>query len=196
MAPSTVVRADRADLAHLTTTLARAFADDPVFHYLAPGGFDHRRATLAFRMLGINMIEHGEVWRTVGHEAAAYWAPPGKWSVPWTSVAKTVPLSVRAYRWKIPRALAFLSRIEKVHPRDPHYYLEILGTDPSEQGRGLGASLVAPILDRADDEGVGAFLESSKDTNVPYYRRFGFEVVSEIKVPNGPTIWPMWREPR
>ena len=196
MSRSDVVRAERTDLPALTASLARAFVDDPVFNYLAPGGFDHGRAALAFRMLGLNMLEHGEVWRTAGAEAAAYWAPPGKWRVPWTSIARTLPITVRAYRWKIPRALLFLSRIEKIHPSQPHYYLEVLGTDPVAQGRGLGASLLEPILARADAEGVGAYLESSKDVNVPYYRRFGFEVVTEVRIPNGPTVWPMWRDPR
>ena len=52
------------------------------------------------------------------------------------------------------------------------------------------------VLETADAEGVGAYLESSKDPNVPYSRKVGFEVVGEIHHPNGPTMWRMWRDPR
>ena len=52
-------------------------------------------------------------------------------------------------------------------------------------------------LDRVDAEHAPAYLESSKPENVPYYQRFGFEVTGEIVLPNGgPTLWPMWRQPR
>ena len=53
------------------------------------------------------------------------------------------------------------------------------------------------MLAKCDAEGVGAYLESSKDVNVPYYRRFGFEVRQEITHGNdGPKQWLMWRDPK
>jgi predicted N-acetyltransferase YhbS len=30
----------------------------------------------------------------------------------------------------------------------------------------------------------------------PYYERFGFEVTGELVIAGGPTLWPMWRQPR
>lgn len=191
-----VRRATRDDLPDVTATLARAFVDDPVFRFLIPLDDDRHRSELAFRMLGINALDRGMVLRTSDTSAAAFWALPGQWTVPWRNVLRTLPLSLRAYRTGVFRALSLLGRIEGVHPREPHYYLEVLGTDPVQQGRGHGAAIMEYVLTRADAESVGAYLESSKDSNVPYYRRFGFEVVNEIRIPNGPTIWPMWRAPR
>jgi hypothetical protein len=32
--------------------------------------------------------------------------------------------------------------------------------------------------------------------NIPIYQSFGFEVTGEIRLPDGPTLWPMWRKAR
>ncbi len=53
-----------------------------------------------------------------------------------------------------------------------------------------------PMLQRCDDEGVGAYLESSKERNVAFYGRHGFRVTRELRFPRGPRLWLMWRDPR
>ncbi len=93
---SEVAKANVADLPAITASLARAFADDPVFIYLMGGTFDERRATLAFEMLGRNMLDHGLVLMTPDRKAAAYWSPPGKWKVPPWTIIRTLPLTLRA----------------------------------------------------------------------------------------------------
>jgi ribosomal protein S18 acetylase RimI-like enzyme len=86
---------------------------------------------------------------------------------------------------------------QRLHPEDPpHWYLAILGTDPSAQGRGLGSAMMGPILEGCDREGLGAYLESSKERNVDFYARHGFRVTGERRLPRGPRLWPMWRDPR
>ena len=56
---------------------------------------------------------------------------------------------------------------------------------------------MAPVLERCDDEGVPAYLESSKEKNVPYYERHGFRVTGELRLPkDGPPLWAMWRDPK
>jgi ribosomal protein S18 acetylase RimI-like enzyme len=52
----------------------------------------------------------------------------------------------------------------KVHPREPHRYLCLLGTDPDKQGRGHGSAVLQPVLDRCEDDGLPANLESSKES--------------------------------
>ncbi|MFD0534677.1 GNAT family N-acetyltransferase [Actinomadura luteofluorescens] len=65
------------------------------------------------------------------------------------------------------------------------------------QGNGLGAALLRSRLDRCDTEGLPAYLESSKERNVPYYERFGFRVTRELPLPGKgcPPVWLMWRDP-
>lgn len=40
-----------------------------------------------------------------------------------------------------------------------------------------------------------AYLEATSPLNRRLYERHGFEVTGEIQLPNGPAMWPMWREP-
>jgi len=77
--------------------------------------------------------------------------------------------------------------------REPHYYLAALGTDPVHQGKGIGSALIEPVLARCERERLPAYLESSKEANVPFYRKHGFEVAEALEVPGGPTVWSMIR---
>jgi GNAT superfamily N-acetyltransferase len=82
------------------------------------------------------------------------------------------------------------------HPHDRHWYLNVLGTLPARQGQGLGGATMAPVLATCDTGGIPAYLESSNPRNMSLYRRHGFEQTGEIPLPDGPSMYPMWREPR
>jgi ribosomal protein S18 acetylase RimI-like enzyme len=72
----------------------------------------------------------------------------------------------------------------------------VLGTDPEAQGRGIGSAVLRGVLDQCDRDGVAAFLESSKESNIAYYARHGFRVTEEVQLLRGPSMWRMWRDPR
>ncbi len=69
---------------------------------------------------------------------------------------------------------------------------------PDHQRRGLGSLLVAPAIERADEDGLACYLETSDPRNVAFYQRFGFEVVDDALalVPGGSTHVPMRRPVR
>ncbi len=83
--------------------------------------------------------------------------------------------------------------LERQHPTEPHYYLAMLGTDPAHQGRGIGSALLAPVLERCDEEGLPAYLESSKESNIAFYARHRFDLTKPFQLKGGPTMYFMWR---
>ncbi|HLM64690.1 MAG TPA: GNAT family N-acetyltransferase [Acidimicrobiales bacterium] len=190
--------ANGTDLAPLSEALARAFHDDPVMTWMFGDGeaARSRRLRRFFRSQAERHRKHGEVLTGAGNEGGAFWDPPEGWKTSWIDLLRAAPVLVPALGPRLRRCLAGLELIERAHPRGPHWYLAMLGTDPVHQGKGVGRALLEPILDRCDAEGLGAYLESSKERNVPYYQRFGFTVTGQLDLPHGPPLWPMWREPR
>ena len=199
MRSPSVRQATTADLDQMADVLAEAFHDDPVMAWLF--GDDEpvtvRRLRRFFRLEGRRHLQHPFVHTTDDHAGAAYWDPPGRWKTPFRHMVRLAPTLTVAIRHRIPRALRGVGIIERAHARHPdHYYLAVLGTRPERQGTGVGSDLIRPVLDHCDEHGVGAYLESSKEQNIPFYRRHGIEVVEELRLPKGPSIWPMWRDPQ
>jgi len=140
--------------------------------------------------------KHSSFFTTSTIAGVAVWDPPGRWKVGIGQMIRFGPAFIRVFRSRCLRGLALLNAVEHYHPREPHYYLFALGTDPLHQGRGIGTSLLAPVLATCDRERLPAYLESSNQRNVPFYQRSGFQVTREIFVPDGPKITLMRRPAR
>jgi len=196
--PGPVVVAGPADVVPLAASLARAFFDDPVMSFLIPHEpTRQRRVTRYFEVaLTIQHMPHGASYTDADRAGGALWDPPDHWKLGLAQILRASPKMVAAFGLHVPRALRVLSTVESRHPATPHWYLAVLGTDPVHQGKGIASALLAPVLDRCDRDGIGAYLESSKHSNIAFYRRHGFEVTGEIALPGGPKIWPMWRDPQ
>lgn len=129
--------------------------------------------------------------------SAALWLPPQRWKLTPAEVVRATPATVLAFGPRgVSRALGVLEAVEAVHPAEPHWYLSVIGCEPEHRGKGVGGALIRAVTDRCDAEGLPAYLESSEESNLGFYRRFGFEVSNEIPTPGGgPMQWAMWREP-
>ncbi len=190
------VTADDVPLAALT--LAEAFYDDPLKLHLTGGRtLPIPKAVPFFTAFMRIQLAHDLVFATPGFEGVAIWAPPDQWKVPFSAIVRNSPTFLKLYRWRLLPNLQVLGDLESRHPHEPHYYLEFIGTSPVHQGKGMGTRLIEPMVARADEEGVGMYLESSKESNLPFYGRFGFktrEVLHHRR--HGPPQWLMWRDPR
>jgi ribosomal protein S18 acetylase RimI-like enzyme len=194
-----VRKAQLSDARPLAVALARAFEDDPVITWLLPGHrARHRRLAGLFELeLRLLHLPLQEAYTTADMSGAALWAPPGRWPTPPIRLVRAAPRLAWTLRSRLRRAVLSVAALERIHPPESHWYLTIVGTDPDRQGRGIGSALLAPVLQRCDGDGTPAYLESSKESNVGFYRRLGFEVLDTVELPGGgPPVWPMWREPQ
>ena len=185
-------------IAPVAAAVARGFQDNEIWAWVIPD--DRRRARLMPRLYRARLrhvyLRRGEAWTTPDAVGGAFWIPPGE--------------PKRTLRDEIAEAIALFPgigvagarrgmRIEELmaehHPAEPHWYLEVLSIDPEHQRRGHGTTLLDPVLRRCDAEGDPVYLETNRESSVPYYPRFGFELTDKVALPDSPPLWLMWRPP-
>lgn len=195
---------DRHGINDVAVVASRAFFTDPFFIFLSNKALLRQRGLTLFFRANLRHWRGGTI-TTVRDEhdtvlGAAAWFPTYRYPQPVVTQLAQLPGVVRAL-YRRPRALlrgtAFLNAIAKVHPKEPHWYLFLLVADPEAQRRGVGTMLLRDALEAIDAEGVAAYLETQKEDNLAYYRRFGFDVVATIRpVAGGPPLYAMRRPPR
>src|SRR5439155_1445122 len=120
-----------------------------------------------------------------GVHGVAAWLPPGAYPPSVARQLRQLPGLVRIASLA-PRRLRFLfaslGELVRVHPKEEHWYLALLAVDPFRQGQGVGRKLIAPALAQADADGLSCYLETTKVSNVAWYRGAGFDVVDELHI--------------
>jgi GNAT superfamily N-acetyltransferase len=192
----TVRRATADDVPVMATAQMRAFAEDPLITWMLPPDDFERRATLLFDCTLRAGLLNESTYTTDDGVCTAVWAPPGRWEFTDEQMGLMAEPFAEAAGERSERALRAFSEMAEVHPAEPHWYLEGLGTHPDWQRRGVASAVLAPVLDRCDAESVPAYLETQRQVNVPFYGRHGFEVQRTLQLSDGgPLLWLMWRQP-
>lgn len=193
--PYASVPADAQD-ALLLDILTRAFQDDPISCWIFPEAEDRRRYLPTFFSA---MLAHpGAARHTVGSTAAAIWltldsgqplteeepptdAPSGRTAAPFGDHGERL------------RALG--TELASYRPEVETYdYLFAIGVVAQCRGAGVGTTLLAEGLDRADAACRGVYLEASSPGSRALYRRHGFaDLSAPVQIEGGPPVWPMWR---
>jgi GNAT superfamily N-acetyltransferase len=193
-----VVKATSVDVPELAWTLAQAFEDDPAMRYFMPDDSARRtRLGRLFAELALpDTLRHGETYATPDMGAGALWVPPGEAGSSLMETLRLIPLAASIFGGRnLVRSLRGLAFMESNHPKEPHWYLWILGVRPERQGEGVGSMLMRDMLDRIDDERMPSYLEATSPGSRDLYLRHGYEVKDEVRWPGGgPPLWLMWRE--
>ena len=197
--PPAARRAAAADIPALSRVLARAFHDDPVMVWACPDA--RRRPEHGRRFFGARLrqlLPHQEVWTTDALDGAALWAPAGAWHASLRETLELLPATDRRARAAPPADGPARPRPRRGAPpaRSRTPISPCSAPTRPRRAAGVGSALLGAVLRTCDEDGVPAYLESSKERNVAYYARHGFRVREELDLPRGPRVWLMWRDPR
>jgi GNAT superfamily N-acetyltransferase len=197
METSDALAATPSDVAALSQALAAAFEDDPIFGWLLPdaGGRRERLAHFFALEVGDVVLPSGTAWTSTVGAGACLELPPDAWRLPLRTQARHAPGFARVFGRSLPRALVTITKMERKHLRESHFYIPYVGVAPESQGAGLGTRLMGRTLERADTEGLPTYLEATSERNAALYERLGFEHLGAFTVLGSPPLWPMRRPP-
>lgn len=204
-----IVRLADTDVPAAAALLTRAFDHDPLNRYLLPDDDRRQRVHSALAVPAVSgAIPYGHVF-AVADEATlmglAIWGPPHV-VLPSGPSLRMLPAMRRELAPAVgaipalaqlglrsPRSVAAWARAKKraveEARREPRWHLAALATDPAHQRRGIAGRLLRHMLERADADRLGVWLETTDPRNVSLYERYGFKTVAYVE---GPAFLPDW----
>jgi GNAT superfamily N-acetyltransferase len=188
------------DVAEVAGILAAGFWDDPLLSWVfdEPGRLAKLDTLFSFSMTS-RFLPSGRTLLT--DDAAAGWIPPDAAPEAGAGGGDESEFVGRLFAAgasaeELGRLGAMAAAMDDAHPAQPHWYLAMIATRPERWGQGLGTVLMQHALETVDEQHMPAYLESSNPRNITLYERHGFVVTGTIEVAGGPSLTPMWREPR
>jgi GNAT superfamily N-acetyltransferase len=190
-------RSECRDVPAIAATVAAAFFDDPVTRWLLPDAQRRRQLVQPmFELYVAPYVRNGEAYLTADGVGAAVWLPPGGQLFAGEEEEAFGEALAELAGPDIDRFVQLAETFERHHPTEPIYYCQFLATRPGMQGRGIGSALLSDVLARAVQEAMPAYHEATTPRNRALYERHGYVTKGEFPLPDGPPLWPMWREPR
>lgn len=188
-----------------TALLADAFFRDPVLSWLLPA--ENRRKEALERFFALeteHVLRYADslvATRRGTARGVLLVLPPGHWRTSFLSQARHGATYASIFGIRLGRANALQSRLNRLHPREPHYFIPMIGVATTAQGTGVGSALLEQLTARCDAEGLPAYLEATSPESARLYRRHGFvtkrtvEGIGRKRRRKWPTIELMARKP-
>jgi ribosomal protein S18 acetylase RimI-like enzyme len=140
-------------------------------------------------------LEDGEIYTTEDRSGTALWLPATAHHEDQPGLGEVYePILEADY---VKRIAAFDERSTANHPdHEDHFYLPFIAVRPQFFGQGIGTALLRDRLTALDSQGLPTYLEASNSDSARLYERLGYKRLDRTTdMPDGPSLYPMWRNP-
>src|SRR5689334_14866206 len=144
-------RADRTDKELIVNILTRSFDDNKSVNYIVKQ--DKKRSQRLKNLMAYSFeVCHlfGDVFLSDDRKGCALIVMPNKKKTNLKSILLDIELATSVIGLSnISKAMKRESMINKLHPKEPFYYLWFIGVDPSEQNKGIGSAMLSDVINEA-----------------------------------------------
>jgi len=162
--------------------LSKAFDTNKSVNYVVKQDRNRQERIRHLMAYSFNVCQaFGEIWISDDDQACALILHPDKKKTSLDAIMWDVKLALKVIGLdRVGKVLKRESEIKKVHPISNFAYLWFIGVNPELQGRGVGSRLMEEVIAECQKIKRPIYLETSVDRNVPWYKKFGFEVFQSL----------------
>ena len=198
-----IVKLDPHQIQKAADIVSASFYDYPMFALYFP---DPKRRTRNLPWYFKNVLKcalrYGEVYTTPEISGVIFTLPPGHTKISTREYIQNgffltpFRMGYRNYQ-QSQECEDFVAKThEDLMKNRPHIYLWGLAIDPGQKRKGIGTALMQPVLAKATAQKMPIYLETHDEKNVPYYQKFGFNLIKTTNLPKHELpIWCMVWEP-
>lgn len=177
-----MIKANDDDRQLIVELLTKSFENNQSVNYIIRQ-YDKKQKSMRALMdysIGVCSL-FGEVWLSEDKTACALILYPHEKKTTFRSVCLDLKLILLAIGLGgIGKAMKREALIKEKQPKEKMAYLWFIGVNPLYQHSGTGSSLLKEVIADAESKNLPVFLETSTLQNLPWYRRFGFQVYDEL----------------
>jgi ribosomal protein S18 acetylase RimI-like enzyme len=175
-------RATTSNYNQIIEILSKAFDENRSVNYVVGQGKNKEQRIRKLMEYSLKVCNaFGEVWLSDDERACALVLFPDKKKTNWRTVLWDITLALSVIG--LSRVVTIMKRealIKGNHPKEPFCYLWFIGVDPECHGNGIGSELLKALIERFDQADRPIYLETSVETNLPWYKKAGFEIYGEL----------------
>jgi len=178
-----MIEANKNDKNKVIEILSLSFYDNQSVNYIV----SHKRNEKEIKALMDYSFEQcrlfGNIYLSDDKDACALILYPQKKHFSFRSIWLDIKLIFKAIGvFRIFKALKREAEIKKMQPKIEMAYLWFLGVIPSAQHNGIGSKLLSELLMTIQKQNLPTYLETSTLTNLPWYKKMGFEVYGDLEI--------------
>lgn len=177
-----MIKAENLDKSLVIDILASSFDTNKSVNYVVKQ--DRNRKERIRRLMEYSFdvcMEFGEVYLSDDKKGCALVLLPEKKRTTIRSILWDAKLAFSSIGIdRIARVLEREKQIKSHHPKSPLLYLWFMGVNPEDQHKGIGTNLLNEVIRESVASERPIYLETSTMTNIPWYQKFGFEILKEL----------------
>lgn len=163
--------------------LTRAFDTNKSVNYIVGLNGNRVRRIQNLMTYSFNVChQFGECWMSDAGDACALILFTDKKRRTWQTLVWDLQFAISVVGLR--RMGGILKREEMIksnHPKKPFAYLWFFGVDPDVHNKGVGSAFLREIISECDKKKRPIYLETSMEKNLPFYKKFGFEIFNTVQ---------------